>query len=337
MKKPDKKLLAKYFNGTATRSEAERILDWFQTAEGTRYIEKQFSAEAHSDFNNEESAAKRERKEKVLHAITDSIGKPEHTSRLKLQSDKKLKNSYRFVAVSILVLISIMYVMNLSLNQDKINETITYQTGASEIKSIELNDGSQIRLNENSSITLASGSGDDMSATLTGQAYFDIVSIADRRFQVLTSESQISVLGTSFDVNTLRSSGKVIVAVSEGKVSFRSNGANSEKILTENMVGIFEKQSGTIFEESSEIYNYLSWLHGNIRFNNTSFEQVLHQLERIFDITNELEDSELSSLRLTANFNRGSLENVLNTISEGLNINYSMSNGIIRWSSKQTN
>lgn len=336
MKKPDKKLLEKYFNGIATRSEAKIVLDWFQTVEGTNYIENQFTAEAHSDSNNEESRATRDRKEEVLNSITERIGKPEHKSRLKLHSDKKFRNSYKFVAVSILVLISMMYVLNLSLYQGKVAETITYQTGASEIKSIELNDGSEIQLNENSTITIASGSGGDMSARLNGQAYFEIVSNADRRFQVLTSESIISVLGTSFDINTLRSSGNVIVAVSEGKVSFSTLNETSETILTENMVGMYEKKSGTILEESSEIYNYLSWLHGNIIFNNTPFDQVLQQLERIFDITNELEDGELSTLSLTANFNRDSLENVLNTISEGLNINYTMRNGIIRWNTKQS-
>jgi transmembrane sensor len=337
MKKPDKKLLNKYFNGTATRSEAEKVLDWFQTAEGNRYIEKQFSADIKSDLIIDDPETTRERNEEVLQAITDNISRNEYKSLSKSISERRHRNSYKFVAISILVMISMMYIMNLSLYQGKVFETITYQTGTSEIKSIELSDGSVIRLNENSSLTIASGSGGDMSANLSGQAYFDIVSNTDRRFEVLTSESIISVLGTSFDVNTLRATGNVTVAVSEGKVTFRSNSVASEKILTENMVGYYEKMSGNIYEERTDIYNYLSWLHGNIVFNNTPIDQVLHQLERIFDITNELDDSELSSLRLTANFNRGSLENVLNTISEGLNINYTINNGIVRWSSKHTN
>jgi transmembrane sensor len=337
MKKPDKKLLNKYFNGTATRSEAEKVLDWFQTEEGSRYVEKQFSAETKSDLINDDPETTREIKVEVLQAITDSISRIEKKSQSKFKSERKHRNSYRFVAVSILVLISMIYLMNLSLFQKTVFEAVTYQTGASEIKSVELSDGTEILLNEYSSLIITAESDTDVSVTLSGQAYFDVAGNADRLFQINTSETQISVLGTSFDVNTLRATGNVTVAVSEGKVSFRSNSVASEKILTENMVGYYEKMSGNIYEERTDIYNYLSWLHGNIVFNNTPIDQVLHQLERIFDITNELEDSELSSLRLTANFNRGSLENVLNTISEGLNINYTINNGIVRWSSKHTN
>jgi transmembrane sensor len=336
MKTPDKGLLGKYFNGTANRSEAEQVLNWFQTEEGARYIEKEFKYGTYSKLSQTQNTTTKKRKEEVLHNITSQLHLPDNKFRLRFHAYTRPVNAYRFVAVSILVLISMIYLLNFSLITNYGNETVTYQTGPSEVQLINLNDGTKIHLNQNSRLTLPANpeADNDITASLTGQAYFDVSSQHNRQFRVITDDTQISVLGTGFDVNTLRNSGNVTVAVTEGVVSFQSVNNSNQTILTENMVGFFDKKTGRIQEESSDTHNYLSWLHGNIVFSNTPFEQVLQQLERIFDISNQIENSELYTLRLTANFQRVSLEQVLKTIAEGLNINYTIRDGTILWSQK---
>jgi ferric-dicitrate binding protein FerR (iron transport regulator) len=86
--------------------------------------------------------------------------------------------------------------------------------------------------------------------------------------------------------------------------------------------------------EKADIHNYLSWIHGNIRFDSTPFLMVLKQLERIYFISNHIENDELLELRLTANFSGNSLENVLGLIAEGLDIEFNYQNGEVHWRRK---
>jgi len=334
MKKPDKNLLERYFNGTATRKEADIILEWFQSAEGTRYIENHFQIAGFSKEINSEIPVYKFRKHAALKSIKHRISREKSEVILTMPLRGSTRNSYKLVAATILVLFAMLFLL-----QNILRETpgveYNYSTGPYEMQRVILSDGSMIGLSENSKLTITEDpSNEDFEMSLEGQAYFDIASRENREFRIYTGETEVLVLGTVFNIKSNNQTGNVIVAVESGKVSFKSVNQNSGKTLTEKMVGIYERNSASMHSESSDVHNYMSWYHGTVIFTNTPFEGVLQQLERIFDITNQIESSELNSLRLTAKFNKGSLEHTLRTIAEGLNIDYNIKNGTIHWNQK---
>lgn len=328
MQRPDNKLLQKYFDGSATKSEAEIVLDWFETKEGIKYIEKSFETE---EKPGEKSFESLERQKNVLRSINHQIKGDSSAYGF------RTRYPYRLVAVTILVLISALYLLVLFITLPGQPQTVKYATGPSETESIILSDGTNIQLSENSLIEITErDQKENTVAYLEGQAYFDVVNQKNRQFTIFSSGTEISVLGTSFNVNTLSSRREVLVAVSNGTVSFRdiNQAEGNEVILTGGMIGLFNNKTGELRYESTDVHNYLSWMHKSITFNSTSFENVLTQLERVFEITNEIESEELLNLKLTANFKRGTVDQVLNTISEGLGINYDYQNGGVRWATK---
>ncbi|CAN5416976.1 FecR family protein [soil metagenome] len=326
--------MASWVNGSATSKEAEIILEWFQTEEGTKYIENHIQNAGSSNEIYSEVSINQVRKNAVLETVKHRISKENTVVFLTKPIRSSVRNSYKLVAATILVLFSMLFLLQ-NIQSETPGAEYTYSTGPYEMQRVVLSDGSMIGLSENSKITISEDpSNEDFEVSLEGQAYFNVASRENREFRIYTDATEVSVLGTAFNVKSNKQSGEVIVAVARGKVSFKDVSQNSGTTLTEKMIGIYDSSTGSMYTEFSDVHNYMSWYHGSVIFTNTPFEQVLQQLERIFDMTNQIESKELHSLRLTANFKTGSLKQVLSTIAEGLNIDYSIKNGTIHWNQK---
>ncbi len=93
-----------------------------------------------------------------------------------------------------------------------------YHTDFGQIRKISLEDGSIVTLNAHSSLRVAENLNElkVREVWLDGEAYFDIAKLNGAKFIVHTSEAEIEVLGTEFNVNTRSKKTKVVVH--EGKV-----------------------------------------------------------------------------------------------------------------------
>lgn len=325
-------LVEKYLNGTASAEEAEKVLNWFQTEQGQHYLEKRFEADAGEfgfvEYQNENSQFNK---------------KSEISLLVKPSPSKKLyrRGSVWAVAASIVFLISIISVLQVYTNTfvAEKNEVITkvYKTSTNEHQIITLSDGTRIRLNENSEIQIEDfKEASSRAVTLSGEAFFEVAHNPAKPFQVRSAEGLITVLGTAFNVKTSSPSRKLlIVAVSEGQVSLRQNSESStggEKILSKNEIGLFDTETLTIEKESADVNNYFTWMHGRVIYNKTPFKDVLKQLNHIYQIENEVTDTELYNLTLTADFSERSLNNVLETIAHSLDITVKKQENQVTWS-----
>lgn len=339
MDKPSQDLIEKYFNGTASESEARLIFDWFETEEGQQYLDGRFEKDARIQKKPANKSFDPADSIRILNSIKSNLPNiNQRTSAIIYRPQSH--NSFRLVAACIILLFAVIYVMKFHTVSGNYTGFELFETGALEQKIVNLIDGTTVRLSENSRLQIPDDfNSRSRSVKLDGQAYFEVVNSPELEFEVYTCGIKIGVLGTAFNVNTLTISNSVVVAVSKGKVSVEL-GPESEKnkeILTENMVGFFNYSSRLVQKENSDIHNYLSWIHGNIMFDETPFLNVLGQLDRIYGFTNVIEDDELIEFRLTANFTRGSFNNVLETIAEGLDIKYRFENGTIYWINNNNN
>lgn len=325
-------LVEKYLNGTASAEEAKIVLNWFQTEQGQHYLEKRFEADA-GEFGFTDEITETSR-----FNITS-----EKLSLIKPSPSKKLykRGAVWAVAAAIAFLISLISVLQVYTNTfvEQKSEVITkvYKTATNEHQIITLSDGTRIRLNENSEIQI-----DDFkeagkrSVSLRGEAFFEVAHNPAKPFQVRSAQGLITVLGTAFNVKTSSPSRKLlIVAVSEGQVSFRQNEENSadgEKILSRNEIGLFDTETQMITKESADVNNYFTWMHGRVIYNKTPFNDVLKQLNHIYQIENKVTDTALYDLILTADFSERSLDNVLETIAHSLDISVKKQENQVTWS-----
>ena len=86
------------------------------------------------------------------------------------------------------------------------NETISYVTNFGEWKTLELPDGSTVKLNANSELKLQKTwkDGEDRQVFLKGEAFFTVSKqpATKAKFTVITDDLGVEVLGTSFNVHT---------------------------------------------------------------------------------------------------------------------------------------
>ena len=190
---------------------------------------------------------------------------------------------------------------------------------------VNLPDGSQVYLNENSRLSYTKDFGKgNRTVQLEGEGYFEVVSNSEAPFFVHTDPTTVRVVGTSFNVN---SSGQAVkVTVNSGKVAFSHQ--KDTLLLTPDEVGIY--QPGVALQELvNSDQNYLSWKTGVLRFNNIYLPQIAQDLERHYQVPIQLDDEALNHLRLTSTFQNQPLEAVLEEISMVLDIQYSHENNQI--------
>ena len=102
-------------------------------------------------------------------------------------------------------------------------DTVTVQTASAEVRTVELPDGSSVRLLGDSRLTYPSGAMDEDGARrveFEGRAFFDIVPSAER-FLLVTPDAQVTVLGTSFGTRTADDGTEVVLVEGSLRMSAR--------------------------------------------------------------------------------------------------------------------
>ena len=177
-----------------------------------------------------------------------------------------------------------------------------------------LPDGSQVWLNADSKISYRDfNQQGERKVTLKGEAYFDVRE--GGRFEVTGEYGTVIVLGTSFNIsqrNGLRVScfkGSVQVTNKEGqKITLKAgNKTRIEK-------SVLEKPSRFNAEREA------TWLTGDFYYDSISFEEVIAELERQFDV--EVVYEEKDPRTYTGYFNNRDLDEALQLIFQPMSLTY---------------
>jgi len=337
MKNIDKELLERFFNDDCTVEETEQVLKWFDTPEGEKFLEESLNSDAGqfadetrdlgSDYPEPDS-------DQLLNAIHLIIRKQECRNKRKRHI---IYPVFKAAAVVLVILTaSYFYQFAYQSPETEIVEAVPihYTTSDDEQRDITLGDGSTIRLNNNSEVWI---SGDYMSGAreieLQGEAFFEVMHDPEKPFIVYANESAVEVLGTSFNVKSYRTGDNIQVAVTEGRVSFRSNAPAGDQtvILDGGQYGFLDLSNNEISVEDFAIENYLAWMNGRLVFEDLSLDKVCLQLNRLYQINCSFENDALTGLKLTATFSGDSLERTLSVISLSLDIRYRLDNGEVAW------
>lgn len=202
----------------------------------------------------------------------------------KIQAKKtKPKRKVRFlkqfsVAASLLLLISVgFYVLNN-------NSKITHKTNFGEILNIKLQDGSDVTLNSNSSLSYYKN--ESRKVWLSGEAFFQVDKkvVTNAKFWVLTDDLSVEVYGTSFNVNTKKK--KTDVFLEEGSIWLKLKNGADKKMIPGNYISYSAKKNKIL--EDKNIFNPItktSWKDGSLLFENLSLEKAMEKIEESYGFT----------------------------------------------------
>lgn len=194
-----------------------------------------------------------------------------------------------------------------------------------------LPDGSEVTLYQGSTIEYAT---DFTSKTrgieLEGEAYFNVKHDAKHPFIVSREDIRIEVLGTSFNVNTKAGNDKINVVLTTGKISLYFDDKKAEgTILNPGDKAEISVSAKNISTGKNTDPNYMAWKTRKITFDNTTLNQVIATLSKVFQKEIRLTDQQLSGCSLTATFENQSLTQILNVIGATLDLEITEENGLI--------
>ncbi|MCL3779550.1 FecR family protein [Prolixibacteraceae bacterium JC049] len=152
---------------------------------------------------------------------------------------------------------------------------------------ITLSDGTKVWLNSLSSLKYpVTFNRKKRIVELTGEAYFEVVHDAQHPFIVKTTDYNIRVLGTSFNISCYKSDNGVVATLLNGAVNIEEKkGIEKQNFkLTPDKQFIYNKhqRSTTIKEVDAQMF--CSWAKGKFWMDNESLESLMTKIQRWYDI-----------------------------------------------------
>jgi len=197
----------------------------------------------------------------------------------------------------------------------------TKQTLFAENQVIEsvLPDGTQVSLNTGSILFYPSlFRGKERKVSLNGEAFFDVTHNEEKAFVIDAEEMQIRVLGTSFYVNTHALENTMEVVLISGSVELSYN--NHMMLLEPGEKAIVLKKYGEIVKQENNDENLLAWKTRSLHFNDTPIHEIIDILEKVYHKEITVINPEINNCRITATFERQSLEAVLIVLQSTIDI-----------------
>ncbi len=186
---------------------------------------------------------------------------------------------------------------------------LVFKTDFGERLEIDLDDGSRVTLNANSSLRWTENWKKNAvrQVSLEGEAFFEVKKQKSIPFNVKTNDVSIEVLGTSFNVNSRETT--TTVYLENGKVnlklmdnSFKENNEPekiNEIILNPGEQISYNTKAGKIEKsEGQSIISAAAWKMNILNLKNMQFSEVLELLSNIYGQSFECSDESLLSKTL---------------------------------------
>ncbi len=204
-----------------------------------------------------------------------TIGLPQPTRRIALAS------RIRWAAAAAVIGLGISFALWQKNNQGELSLTATQNR-----QMVLLPDGSTVTLQKDATLryTKAFGQKETRQIALKGKAFFEVTKDAEHPFVISAEKLKITVVGTSFTVNSKGAE----VSVRTGKVKV-SGGENAEEIFLQ------PGEEGTLVQghlqkveaDSNEFFLKT----GRLSFSNKSFAEIISDISRLLEVPVQLDAS----------------------------------------------
>lgn len=169
--------------------------------------------------------------------------------------------------------------------------------------SLVLPDGTKIYLNAGTSLRYPDHfCGDSREIFLSGEAYLEVARDEEKPFIVRTSEVDIRVLGTVFNINAYPDGEYVRTTLVEGKVEALCGG---ERILMEPGTQVaYNKVMCEADYFPVDVHLFTSWKDGYYDFEEMFLGELMQVLSRWYDVKVEFAEPDLKKLKFSGRFKR---------------------------------
>ncbi|HJV19743.1 MAG TPA: FecR family protein [Sediminibacterium sp.] len=199
---------------------------------------------------------------------------------------------------------------------------------------IQLPDGTVVMLNSGSKLTYNKEYGlQQREVTLTGEGFFDVVKMNEKPFLIHTSNINIRVLGTAFNVKAYPEDKHTETSLIRGsiEVTIKNRPDNkiilspNEKLIVENsMLRTASAAAKTIvptvsinklkYDLVDKTLPETQWVENRLVFRDETFEELATRMERWYDVKIEVEGEQLKQTRMNGSFDKETIDQALEAL-----------------------
>ena len=258
----DREILYRFFEGKASYKEEEEVCNWTDASEENM------------------QAYLKERK------YFDMLLVQERKNRIPSVSAKHtfhLYNMLKYAAVIALFSICGLQIYMVT-KAEPTPETNTISVPTGQRVNLLLSDGTNVWLNSGSKMKYpASFTKRKREVMLDGEGYFEVAKDSKRPFVVQTDKYNIEVLGTKFNVEAYEKASSFSAALMEGAIQISGKDEPQNKILLHPLQKV-DEIDGELVVEKIRNYDVYRWKDGLLCFERISFNDLMKEFEKTYDI-----------------------------------------------------
>jgi transmembrane sensor len=337
-----KEIFFKYLTDSCNKKELQDFINWVKNPVNENEVKNLIAQDwSEFDFDKYTLGASNKSFENLLQQIGYLNEDQSVINRQILtgpHKPAKIRRTIYRIATSILLPITLGIGSYILVNHIDKSDKLTYNsiTAPNGSKTmLKLSDGSVIWLNSGSTLKYPSiFAKDHREVFLSGEGYFEVTKNKSKPFIVKTSDLDIKVLGTKFNLKSYPDEGTIETTLIEGSVSIsKANIENDPKntiLLNPNEKATYLKKEGRIIQPGSDKQNqteqilpddapekekiilasvsnseqYSAWKDEKLIFRNENFERICILMERWYNVKINIHSNELKTYHYT-----GTLEN----------------------------
>ena len=334
--------IIRFLSGQASNEEAQEILKWKNSSEENRkaFREIEIAFNASEILMNPENFDTSE-------ALTNVLSKLKKNKVIFLFQNR-LKQFMGYAATALIAIGLTWFVQSNYFKEQRsaqVTEALyqSVETPAGANSLVTLEDGTKIWLNAKSKLSYPTHFQNNKRVVkLVGEGYFDVAKEKSRPFEVETSDLNIQVLGTVFNLKAYPEEGLIETTLIEGKISLNKILGSEEEqelySLKPNQQAIFIKKEGVLLEDDMQAANIslteadkrlkekliinnitdanaiIAWKDGKMIFQNETFESIAVKLERRYNAKIKFQDEKVKNYRFSGVFDEISIDQALKAL-----------------------
>lgn len=277
-------LITRFFENDFPKESILKFQQWF-----TRKEDSEVKDEILEELWEREAAEANALTLLALDEMNKRIGKDKKAVKLPLS-----RRLLRIASILLLPVIGGLFAYWLMNNQSGSSvpaapktEIVEHIVPEGKIKQIFLPDGSEVWLNAGSMLLYPGDfSGSTRRLFLNGEATFRVEKDPKRPFIVKTQYMEVEALGTTFNVKSYVDLGTMAVTLEEGSVRVDVAGKVSvSEVISPNEQFVYDHRQGKISKLRIDAELVSKWKEGYLVFEEASFEEIIHTIERRFNVT----------------------------------------------------
>ncbi|MBR0344783.1 MAG: FecR domain-containing protein [Rudaea sp.] len=189
---------------------------------------------------------------------------------------------------------------------------VQYTTGMGEQRSVRLNDGTRLSMNQDSAVDVDYGARERIVHLSRGEVLFEVAHDAQHPFVVLVGDRTVTALGTSFVVR--KEPDEMDVTLLEGKVSVASLSAAKVSWAVEKEQGAITLKPGQYLRVRAGERPQLdvrradaatAWRRGEVILDGTPLGEAVAEMNRYDPRRVQIDDADLGQVRVSGIYRTG--------------------------------